>query len=234
MWGFSRCSRRRDRGCHLSARLHGAQPASTGRIRGKKEVCGFWEAGCCRFPGWNLEVRSWGSCSAGLKTTRGRASSEPSSEPLIFLMLSLIPVLGCSAQAHLGSAAGPVPQPCWLPELGQTPLSEPGGCSLLQTHLTQLWRSCAGSTEHAAPGSLVSHCGWSSRGLPLLGAVGALLHGVWSVPWLTKPVVGVTPGEGTPEHGEVTQFRASLAPFYPGPALPLGPPHPRCWRCLRG
>lgn len=108
------------------------------------------------------------------------------------------------------------------------------GWRLLQTHLTQLWRSCAGSTEHAAPGSLVSHCGWSSCGLPLLGAVGVLLRGAWSVPWLTKPLVGVTPGEGTPEHGEVTQFHASLSPFYPCPALPLGPPHPRCWRCLRG
>lgn len=48
---------------------------------------------------------------------------------------SLIPVPGCpavplpcNAQAHLGSAADPIPQPCCPPELGQTPQCLPGGC----------------------------------------------------------------------------------------------------------
>lgn len=39
------------------------------------------------------------------------------------------------------------------------------------------------------------------------------------------PAVGVTPGEVTPRPGEVTLFHAPLSPFYPCPALPLGPLH---------
>lgn len=134
-------------------------------VSGKLDVVVFLAGICPR--GQEL-----GELLSGAENHPRKGFLEPSSESLIFLMLSLMPVLGCSAQAHLGSAAGPVPQPSWLPQLAQTPLSQPRGHGVVQTHLTQLWRS----TEHPGPSSVTSAGagGWNSRGLPLLCAVGVL------------------------------------------------------------